>query len=130
MMKKTRMYYGTNLMAFRNAKELRNRLTEAESFLNELLKKQFPKIRFRKQHPIGPYIADFYAHKLKLVIEVDGSIHRNPEVLANDLEKDSFYRENELTVLRCSNEDVFNGSEIILGQIKHIVEQNFPLQGD
>jgi very-short-patch-repair endonuclease len=39
------------------------------------LKEYFPDYKFRRQHPISNYIADFYCHKLKLIIEVDGSIH-------------------------------------------------------
>jgi cyclase len=45
-----------------------------------------PNTKFTRQHPLGQYIADFYCHQHKLVIEVDGSIHHLPEVILNDLE--------------------------------------------
>jgi very-short-patch-repair endonuclease len=67
------MFYGAKKKIFLNALELRNNMTTAEKILwNELRKKDIFKARFKSQHPIGIFVADFYCHKYKLVIEVDG----------------------------------------------------------
>ena len=76
---KRRMFYKADPLTFQNARELRNKLTPAEQTFWLRLKEQFPEYKFRRQHPISIYIADFYCHKLKLVIEIDGSIHDSEE---------------------------------------------------
>ena len=78
------MFYKADPLIFSNARELRKRLTPAEQTFWLCLKQNFPEYKFRKQHPISIYIADFYCHKLKLVIEIDGSIHNSEEAKLND----------------------------------------------
>lgn len=71
------MYYNAKSDTISLAKLLRNSMTESEKLLWERLKgKQIMNSRFRRQHPINIFIADFYCHEIKLVIEVDGSIHK------------------------------------------------------
>ena len=79
------MYYGAKPELFRLAKSMRNNSTKAE----ENLWKQLKKFRkegfvFRRQHPIDIFITDFYCHKLKLVIEVDGEIHNEIQIQEYD----------------------------------------------
>ena len=77
--------------------------------------------KFRRQHPLGNYIADFYCHKYRLVIEIDGSIHQLPEVRQNDREKQAFFESEGLKVMRFTNEQVFSQLEYVLEKInKHI----------
>ena len=64
------MFYGSSPIIFANAKRLRNELTASEVIFWGLLKQHFPNYRFKRQHPISQYVADFYCHKLKLVIEL------------------------------------------------------------
>jgi cyclase len=78
-MKQT-MFLGADRLIFENAKELRKNLTHSELLLWGYLKQKPFGYKFRRQHPLGIYIADFYCHALKLVIEVDGSIHHLDEV--------------------------------------------------
>jgi very-short-patch-repair endonuclease len=70
------MYFGAKPDMFRMADRTRKNPTEAEKILWKHLKK-FRSIRFifRRQHPVDFYIADFYCHRLKLIIEVDAEIH-------------------------------------------------------
>jgi cyclase len=84
---KREMFYKADPLVFENARKLRNNLTPAEQTFWLRLKEQFPAYKFRRQHPISIYIADFYCHKLKLVIEIDGPIHNSNEAKLND-EKD------------------------------------------
>jgi len=78
------MFYKAHPLIFSNARELRNKLTPAEEVFWLRLKEQFPKYIFRRQHPISIYIADFYCHKLRWIIEIDGSIHDSEEAKLND----------------------------------------------
>lgn len=84
---KENMFFGASPLIFENARQLRNKQTAAEAILWASLKQYFPALRFRRQHPISIYITDFYCHKLKLVIEVDGLIHVQAEVKENDFER-------------------------------------------
>ena len=76
---KRKMFYGADPAIFDNAKALRNSLTHEEVIFWNKLKDIF-QFKFRRQHPISIYIAGFYCHKLKLVIEIDGPIHNVKEV--------------------------------------------------
>ena len=70
-----RKHYGPKYVV-KLAQELRLKLTPAEEMLwSRIGNKQLDGLRFRSQHPIGRYIADYYCHELKLVVEVDGDIH-------------------------------------------------------
>ncbi len=72
------MYYGAAPILFEFAKNLRENPTEAESVLWTYLSNKRQKgIRFKRQHPVKYFIADFYCHSEKIVIEVDGGSHQN-----------------------------------------------------
>lgn len=69
------MFYGAPPYIFEKARKLRETMTPAEQILWKYLKKrQLKGCKFRRQHPLSEFIADFYCHSLKLVIEVDGGI--------------------------------------------------------
>src|SRR5580765_7230356 len=74
------MFEGASHLIFGNAKHLRKNMTVAQTVLWMHLKKGINGFKFRRQHPIGLYIADFYCHKAKLIVEVDGLVHSEPEV--------------------------------------------------
>ena len=85
---------------------LRNEATVAEKILWEALRKDAcGGYRFLRQHPIPPYVVDFYCAALKLVIEVDGSIHDLPEVQANDQLRQNTLEERGLHLLRITNQE-------------------------
>jgi len=79
-----KMYSGAIKPLFQMARDLRNRSTNAETILWGYLKSKLLGFKFRRQHPFSIYILDFYCHALKLVFEVDGSIHNLPEIKQND----------------------------------------------
>ncbi len=71
------MYYGAKPGILEAARLLREKMTFPEKLLWKKLKgKQICGLRFRRQHPIDIFIADFYCHEAKLVVEVDGEIHK------------------------------------------------------
>jgi cyclase len=116
------MFYGASNLIFENAKALRNRVTTSESLLWEHLKSKQLGIKFRRQHPIANYIADFYCHEIKLIIELDGSIHQLPEVLANDIERQKNLESFGITVIRFTNKELQHNLNAVLNKIKETIQ--------
>ncbi len=80
------MFYGAKPSIFKNAEKLRKNMTSAETKLwNSLSNKQLSGFRFKNQHPIHAFIVDFYCHKAKLVIEIDGEVHDGIEQADYDI---------------------------------------------
>ncbi len=77
-------------------------------------------IKFRRQAPIGIYVADFYNHPLKFVIELDGEVHDDPRQAAHDENRDFYLRSLGCTVLRFPNRDVFENREAVLTRILEV----------
>jgi very-short-patch-repair endonuclease len=77
-----------------------------EALLWRELKGQPDGIRFRKQHPIRPYFADFYCAAAKLVIEIDGISHDMGDRPARDVERDAFLQSKGYRVLRIPASEV------------------------
>lgn len=115
----TKMHAGANSFLFRRARQLRSDATHAEAILWGYLKTKPSGFKFRRQHPYSAYILDFYCHSLKLVIEVDGSIHESEDVKKNDLLRQKCLESDGLTVLRFTNDQVARNAEEIF---KHICD--------
>jgi len=106
-----------NLRATTNARTLRRNLTDVERLLWRALRdKQLGGHRFRRQHPIGRYIADFACIEQKLVIELDGGQHQ--EQLAYDEQRTAFIQAQGWQVLRFWNNDVLNNLDGVLTTIE------------
>ena len=110
------MFYGASSKTFEFAKKLRNDLTPAETQLWENLKKKKLGVRFKPQHPIGHFIADFYCHPSKLAIEIDGKIHNRQKEY--DINREAEIEKYEIKVIRFKNHDVFNNLDHVLNTIK------------
>ncbi len=111
------MFFGANNIIFENAGKLRKNMTEAEKLLWFHLKQSPFGYKFRRQHPLSFFIADFYCHKAKLVIEVDGNIHNSEEVKLNDVNRQKIIEELGLKVIRFTNKEVFQNREGVLKSI-------------
>jgi very-short-patch-repair endonuclease len=100
-------------------KYLRENMTVAEIVLWSVLKgKKLEGRKFRRQHSIGHYIADFYCSSEKLIIELDGQHHFTPEGLAKDKERDEHLALLNKKVLRFENREVLNNLTDVLKRIK------------
>ncbi len=98
---------------------MRNRSTSAEATLwTHLQKSQLENRKFRRQHSLGNFIADFYCPSEKLVIEVDGEDHFWEPGIEKDKMKESYLKSIGLRVLRFENNRVFEDIGWVLGQIK------------
>ncbi|MCS3734142.1 cyclase [Mucilaginibacter dorajii] len=112
-----KMFFGAGAQIFKNAEVLRYNMTPAEELLWGHLKGQQLGVKFRIQHPLGIYIADFYCHQHKLVIELDGSIHNRIDVAQSDIERQINLELDGIKVIRFTNDQVFNNLNKILEQI-------------
>src|SRR3989344_3319341 len=115
-----------NILAY--ARSMRKNPTAAEEILWEALRYDQLSVRFRRQYPFSGLIFDFFSPKLKLVIEVDGSIHLQDPLLVNDKERDDFLTsEYDIETLRFTNEEVINALDSVLKKIaKHIQKHSPP----
>jgi len=87
------------------AKQLRKEMTKEERHLwYDFLRSH--SVRFSRQKVLGKYIADFYSAEAKLVIELDGSQHYDPDEMQKDVERTAFLEEYGLTVIRIPNNEV------------------------
>ncbi|MDR0970192.1 MAG: endonuclease domain-containing protein [Lentimicrobiaceae bacterium] len=112
------MFYGAPPILFDFAKKMRNNQTEAEAVLWLYLSNKQKGLRFKRQHPIKYFIADFYCHKAKLVIEVDGGYHILPEQYEYDKNRDYELNELGLKILRFTNEQVLFDIENVMRDIE------------
>ena len=118
---KENMFYGASRLIFQKAEELRKNMTHAEEIMWGMLKGNQFEVKFRRQHPISFYIADFYCHELKLVIEIDGSIHNLEEVKINDVIRENDLKELGLKILRFANNDVLYNRDLIMEKMHEII---------
>jgi imidazole glycerol-phosphate synthase subunit HisF len=116
-----KMHAGAIKHLYQRARELRNKATHAEEILWGFLRTKPLGYKFRRQHPYSIYILDFYCHSLKLVIEVDGSIHDHDEVKQNDQQRQSLLEKDGLTVIRFSNVQVEHEPEKVLKNIEEFI---------
>ena len=119
--KQDNMYYGANPMLFTLAQALRAKMTEAEEILWNTIKINEWHLKFRRQHPISNYIADFYCHKIKLVIELDGGYHENKEVKMYDEKRENDIGEFGIKILRFRNEEIINNIESVLRKMNDTI---------
>jgi very-short-patch-repair endonuclease len=113
------MFYGAKRTIFQNACELRKEMTPAEKLLWSRLNKSQLGVRFKAQHPMDIFVADFYCHKHKLVIEVDGRIHKSQREY--DENRTAELERFGLTVIRFTNDEVFKNIERVIEEIKKIL---------
>jgi len=99
-------------------KELRNNLTEPERLLwNKLRHRQIQEAKFRRQHSIGSYVADFYNPSLKLVIELDGDSHFQKDAEKYDENRTTYFKSLGCTVIRFTNTEITQNLNGVLEEI-------------
>jgi len=108
----------------RAARDLRKRMTPAEELLWQRLQgNQLDGWHFRRQHPVGRFIVDFFCAKAKLVVEVDGPIHKQQR--AYDQERTKLLEiERGYRVIRFTNDEVLNDIESVLQRIREALNNS------
>jgi very-short-patch-repair endonuclease len=98
-------------------KELRNNQTEVEKMLWSKLKNSQLGFKFTRQYSAGPYILDFYCPKLRLGIELDGSVHLGEEAGAYDKDREQYLKSIDIAIIRFWNSEVESDAEMVLNKI-------------
>jgi len=112
-----KMHSGAAKPLHQMARDLRNNATHAETILWSYLKTKPLGFKFRRQHPYSIYILDFYCHSLKLVIEVDGSIHDLDKVKENNKHREEPIQKDGLTIIKFEN---IQAEQSLQQVIKHV----------
>jgi very-short-patch-repair endonuclease len=100
------------------ARRLRGQLTDSEQVLWDALRdNRLSDIKFRRQHPFGPYVLDFFCVKAQLDVELDGSVHNQPGQREYDNERTSYLEAQGVRVLRFRNEDVADRLDEVMMRI-------------
>ncbi len=118
------MYYGALTRNFEYAKQNRVNSTPAESALwEELRNKKLKGYKFRRQHPVGIFILDFYCHAAKLAIEIDGEYHLEQEQQLYDRARTELLNQAGIKELRFTNQDILTNLPSVLDAIIQILEK-------
>ncbi|MBQ7875304.1 MAG: endonuclease domain-containing protein [Oscillospiraceae bacterium] len=110
-----------NSLLTENAKELRRNMTKEEKHLWYDFLKNYP-LRFLRQKVIDDYIADFYCHSARLIIELDGSQHYSGEGLLKDKIRTERIEKRDLTVMRIPNSEINGNFEGICRYIDDFIK--------
>src|SRR5262245_50673744 len=99
-------------------RELRAASTDAEAALWQRLRAhRFAGFKFRRQHPCGPFILDFFCARIQLAIELDGGQHFEPDVQAYDARRSRYLADRGITVLRFGTDLIFREPDAVLARI-------------
>jgi UDP-N-acetylmuramoylalanine-D-glutamate ligase/very-short-patch-repair endonuclease len=106
------------------ARELRKRATPPEQLLWELLRnRRLSGLKFRRQHPLGGFVADFYCAAAQLIIELDGAVHQEPTQQERDRVRQQVLQMYGIACLRFTNREVFQHTEQVLQRILQVAYQ-------
>ncbi len=113
------MHQNASPKLFHYAQALRENMTKPEQLLWEALRnKKLDGYKFRRQHPLGKFIIDFYCHSAKLAIEIDGGYHEEEEQKALDEERTRLIVASGVREIRFRNEEVLDDLEEVLTKIR------------
>ena len=108
-----------------NSQTLRRNMTKEENLLWHNFLKKYP-LQFRRQYVIGNYIVDFYCHKAKMVVELDGSQHYEPQEMKKDAVRTAYLESQGLCVLRFTNTEVLRQFQSVCKKIDMEAQNRFP----
>ena len=90
--------------------------------------RQLGRLKFRRQHPLGPYFVDFYCSEVQIAIELDGGQHYEPQALAYDDRRTRFLEAAGIEVLRFTNPEVMAETEAVLEVIVRVAQTRRPFK--
>ena len=109
-------------------RKLRSNQTDAERLLwSKIRKKQMENFQFNRQKPIGIYITDFYCHKARLVIEIDGGQHYEDQNILEDKKREEYLRRLGLKTIRFTNLEVLKNIENVVDEIYQEIKSTLTL---
>ncbi|MCD6010142.1 MAG: endonuclease protein [Flavipsychrobacter sp.] len=116
------MFLNADRLIFKNAEALRNNPTHAELIMWGFLKQKPMGYKFRRQHPISIYIADFYCHALKLIIEIDGNVHSEMDVRKKDIDRQEYLKAEGIYFIRFTNVQVEKDISYVIKSIENYIQ--------
>jgi very-short-patch-repair endonuclease len=109
------------------ARILRHSMSLPEVVLWRVLRTRPAGLKFRRQHPAGPYVADFYCHEARLIVEIDGKAHNRGDRPMRDVARDMWFSERGLCVLRFAATDVLADLDSVVRGVVAKAESLIPL---
>jgi very-short-patch-repair endonuclease len=104
-------------------RDLRQRQTLAEKTLWAALRAgRLDGLKFRRQHPIGPYVVDFFCESLRLIVELDGAVHDDPAEQQRDSDREAYLRTYGYSVVRFPNEMVITQLTAVIDTLKREIQ--------
>ena len=116
----------TTLPIVARAKQLRRQLTLPEGLLWQFLRSRPGGFKFRRQHPIGPYVLDFFCTEAALAIEVDGVVHGMGDNPERDIRRDTWLEQQGIRTLRIGASDVLGEFEAVTRGILGVCSERAP----
>jgi len=111
-------------LSYSRAKAFRRRMTPPEARLWRCVRaNRFRGFKFRRQHPVGPYILDFYYAEARLAVEIDGASHGDPVRIAHDRRRTAWLGRQGIRVIRLRAVDVRDELEGVLAFIVNVVRE-------
>lgn len=105
------------------ARRLRRNETQQEKILWSILRnRKFKNLKFKRQVPIGKYIADFCCNERKIIIEIDGGQHNEDENIINDINRTKFFEKEGYRVIRFWNNEINNNLEGVYLELMDILK--------
>jgi len=113
--------------ATRNARKLRRKMTLPEVILWHWLRQRLGGLKFRRQHPTGPYVLDFFCSDARLAIEIDGEAHSYGDRPRRDEIRDKWLASSGIATLRIPAVDLLNDADAVLTWIIAEAKTRLPL---
>jgi very-short-patch-repair endonuclease len=121
---------GINLISppmLRQARELRHATTQPERTLWAVIRKNQIGLRFRREHPIGPYVLDFYCPSVHLCLEVDGPAHDEWDQIEHDAVRDAYLIAHGVQVLRFKAAEIEQRPAAVIARIRQAAPPPSPM---
>ena len=111
----------------RNARKLRRKMTLPEVILWHWLRQRPEGLKFRRQHPTGPYVLDFFCNDARLAIEVDGEAHSRGDRPQRDADRDTWLRSAGIETLRIPAAELLKDADAVLQWVLASATARLPL---
>ena len=112
----------------RRSRALRREMSLPELLLWQALRARPAGLKFRRQHPSGPFTADFFCHEARLVVEIDGAAHGMGDAPERDARRDDWFALRQFTVLRIPATAVLKDLDGVVRGIVHQARRSTPLR--
>ena len=115
------MFYGAGKQIFERAEQLKSHFFPAEKLLWDYLKDGKLGAEFKRRHPASLYVLDFYCHELKMVVEIEDTLHHLEDNKAKNPEREKALADMGIEMMRFTNREILTDVEEVLSKIKRMM---------